>query len=142
MPPAARMIAARDELDEEDVDVPVDEAVDEDAEEQRAEDGAEHRDIAAGEPRPADDRRGEGDEQPVLADRRVGVAEPGDEEDRGAGGEEAGEGVDRDLQPADRYAVQLGGARIGAEGEDLPAEGDVAEDEGEHRRERRAPPGR
>ena len=52
---------------------------------------AEHRDVAAGQRRAADDRGGERQEQPVGADGRLGRAELGDGEHRGDCGERAGE---------------------------------------------------
>src|SRR5579872_5666833 len=62
---------AEDELHPIRIDFREHHAVLDEADEQHREHRAEHRDIAAGQRRAADDRRGEGEEQPVRADGRL-----------------------------------------------------------------------
>ncbi len=81
---------AEHHLDEERVDLEQDERLGDDGDDRHAEDGSRDADMAAGENHAADHRGGEGQDQPVVADRRLSEAQSRDKHHAGQRGEKTG----------------------------------------------------
>ena len=110
---------AEHHLDEERIDAEDHQRLRDDRDDDDAEERAEDADMAAGERGAADHRRGERQDQPIVADRGLAELQPRDQHHAGERGEEAGQAVRPKDRARDRDARKFGRVRIAADGEDV-----------------------
>ena len=118
-PTAQRISRPEHDLHEIGIDVKDHQRLRDDRDDDDAEERAEDADMPAAERSAADDGRGEGEDQPVVADRGLTELQARDQHDPGERGEKAGNRMRPDRRARNRNAGEFGRVRVAADGENV-----------------------